>query len=236
MLIFAVSKLSLTIKQKLKIMKKIIFISFIAFALCSCDLTPKPKYELVEIDLPMESFINDFFIDNPNIFNNDITIEEGSKKFINKLSDSLKTVEGKMNLFDGFPLRLKAIKKNKKLGYVAQFDTWIKPRNFDYHYVSEINFDVFCVIPDSLVTTLKEDEYYILDGVYLGNLTFSMCEQMMNYDYISVWSPKVEISKDKTFSTEYFQRKVNLGCVHLLFGGIKKYIARETKVIEKQNN
>jgi hypothetical protein len=205
-----------------------------AFVMCSCNLTPVPQYESVETDLPMEGFINDFLTNNPNFFNNDITIEEGNKVFIKNLEDTLKTTDGRMNLFDGIPVRLRTINKNKRLGgYVAQFDSTISPYGFKFHYVSDINFDVFCIIPDSLATTLKEDEHYILDGVYVGHLTYNKCVQTLGKD-TWVWNPIVEIKKDKTYSSDYYQRKVNLGCVLLLFDDIKKYQCRETQMVEKK--
>lgn len=215
-------------------MRKFFILCLMAFVMCSCNLTPVPQYESVEVDLPMEGFINDFLTNNPNFFNNDVTIEEGNKVFIKNLEDTLKTADGKMKLFDGIPIRLKTINKNKRLGgYVAQFDSWIEPYNFDFHYVSEINFDVFCIIPDSLATTLKEDEHYILDGVYAGHLTYNKCTQFLGKS-TSVWTPIVEIKGDKTYSSDYYQRKVNLGCVLLLFNGIKEYECRETQWIEKK--
>lgn len=214
-------------------MKKIFILCLMAFVMCSCNFTPTPQYVEKEIDLPMEIFINDFLNDNPNFFNNDATIEEGNKDFIKALSDTLNTSEGRMNLFDGIPLRLKAINKTKKLGYVAQFDSWIKPNGFNFHYVSGINFDVFCVIPDSLVTTLKDDKHYLLDGTYVGNLTYNESVQMLG-KRTSVWNPKVGIEKDISFHSEYYQRKVNLGCVLLLFDNIKEFNRREIKIVEKQ--
>jgi hypothetical protein len=205
-----------------------------AFVMCSCNFTPTPtpKKEKIEVDLPMENFINDFLNDKPNFFNNDITIEEGNQDFIRILSDTLNTSEGRMNLFDGIPLRLKTINKTKKLGYVAQFDSWIEPNGFDFHYVSDINFDVFCVIPDSVVTTLKEDKHYLLDGTYVGNLTYNESVQVLG-KRTSVWSPKIGIEKDNSFHSEYYQRKVNLGCVLLLFDNIKEFNRREIKIVEK---
>lgn len=215
-------------------MKKFFILCLMAFVMCSCNFTPVPQYESVETDLPMEGFINDFLTNNPNFFNNDATIEEGNKVFIKMLEDTLKTTDGRMSLFDGIPVRLKTINKNKRLGgYVAQFDSWIEPDNFDFHYVKEINFDVFCIIPDSLVTTLKEDKHYILDGTYAGHLTYNKCNQILGKS-TSVWNPIVEIKKDKTFSTDYFQREVNLGCVLLLFDDIKEYQSREIKLVEKK--
>ena len=44
----------------------------------------------------------------------------------------------------------------------------------------------------------------------------------------------MEIEKDKTFSSDYYQRKVNLGCVLMLFDGIEEYKCRETKLVEKK--
>lgn len=209
-------------------MKKIIFI-LVVIVVSSCNI---PQYKTIEVDLPMESFVNNFLKGKPNFFNNDITIEEGNKEFIKALSDTLKTVDGKMNLFDGIPVRLKTINKTKKLGYVAQFDSWIEPNNFDYHYVSEINFDVFCVIPDSLIVTLKEDKHYILDGVYVSNLTYDKCVQMLG-KRTSVWSPMVCIQKEGgIFSDDFYTKKVNLGCVFLLVDNIKTYTHRETKTIK----
>jgi hypothetical protein len=202
------------------------------FVMCSCNLTPVPQYESVETDLPIEGFINDFLVSNPKFFNNDITIEEGNKDFIKNLEDTLKTTDGKMNLFDGIPVRLKTIHKNKRLGgYVAQFDSWIEPDNFDFHYVSEINFDVFCEIPDSVAFELKENKHYVLDGVYVGHLTYYNYTQFLGKT-TSVWSPIVKIEKDKTYISDYFQRKVNLGCVLLFVDDIKEYTHRETQLIE----
>lgn len=211
-------------------MKKIFIFCFMAFAMISCNFTPMPKEERIEVDLPMENFINDFLNDNPNFFNNNVTIEEGNKDFIKALSDTLNTSEGRMNLFDGIPLRLETINKTKELGYVAQFDSWIEPYGFDFHYVKEINFDVFCVIPDSLVTTLKEKKHYLLDGTYVGNLTYNESVQILG-KRTSVWNPKVGIEKESFGSSNY--KKVNLGCVLLLFDDIKEFNRREIKIVEK---
>lgn len=213
-------------------MKKFFILYILTFIICSCNFTPQPRYESVEIDLPMEGFINEFFTNNPNFFNNDVTIEEGNKVFIKNLEDTLKTTDGRMNLFDGIPVKLETINKNKRLGgYVAQFESWIEPDNFDFHYVSEINFDVFCQIPDSLVTTLKEDKYYVLDGVYVGHLTYNDCVQMLGKT-TRVYSPIVEIEKDKIFSTDLYLRDVNLGCVLLWLDDIKEYTCRETQLVQ----
>lgn len=212
-------------------MKKVFIYCFTLVVMCSCNITPAPRYETVEIDLPIENFINDFLSDNPNFFNNAATMESGNQDFIKGLSDTLNTSEGRMNLFDGIPLRLKTINKTKELGYVAQFDSWIEPAGFIFHYVSDINFDVFCAIPDSIVPTLKEDEYYILDGTYAGNLTYNECVQCLG-KITSVYNPIVGIEKDNSFHIEYYQRKVNLGCMLVLFEDIKPYVSRETKTIK----
>ena len=210
-------------------MKKFFILCLMAFVMCSCNFTPVPQYESVETDLPMEGFINDFLTNNPNFFNNDATIEEGNKVFIKMLEDTLKTTDGRMNLFDGIPVRLETINKNKRLGgYVAQFYCWgAKPYNFDFHYGFDINFDVFCVIPDSLAITLQEDKHYIVDGTYAGHLTYYKCTQFLG-KRTSVWNDIVEIEKNS------YSRKVNLGCVLLLFDDIKEYQSRETKLVEKK--
>lgn len=210
-------------------MKKFFILYLMVFVMCSCNFTPIPKEERIEVDLPMENLINDFLNDKPNFFNNDITIEEGNQDFIRVLSDTLNTSEGRMNLFDGIPLRLKTINKTKKLGYVAQFDSWATPYGFHFHYVNKINFDVFCSIPDSIVTTLKENKYYLLDGTYVGNLTYDKSVQILG-KRTSVWNPKVGIEKDSF--CEYY-KEVNLGCVLLLFDNIKEFNRREIKIVEK---
>ena len=212
-------------------MKKFFILCLMAIAVCSCNLT---RYETVEIDLPMEGFINDFLTNNPNFLTNDVTVEKGNEVFIKNLEDTLKTTDGSRNLFDGIPVRLKTINKNKRLGgYVAQFDSWVEPYNFDFHYVNDINFDAFCMIPDSLAMTLQEDKHYIVDWTYARHLTYDQCTLLLG-KRTSIWNDIVEIQKDKTFSSDYFQRKVNLGCVLLLFNDIKEYKCRETQTVEKK--
>lgn len=212
-------------------MKKFFIYCFTLVVMCSCNYTPPTRYKIVEVDLPLENLINDFLKDKPNFFNNAATIEEGNQDFIRVLSDTLNTSDCKMNLFDGIPLRLETINKTKEFGYVAQFGSWISPNDFKFHYVNDINFDVFCQIPDSIVTTLKEKEYYILDGWYVSNLTYDGCIRLLG-ERTSVWSPKVEIKKERPFNDDYFFKEVNLGCILVLFEDIKPYVGRETKTIK----
>lgn len=151
------------------------------------------------------------------------------------MRDTLATPDGAKNLFDGISVKLRAINKTKKQGYVAQFISWVEPITFDFHYVQDIAFDVFCTIPDSLATTLKEDEHYILDGIYAGHLTYDECVQMLGLR-TSVWNPKVEIKKDGQFSSENYQKRVSLGCVLFLLDDIKVYSRRETQRVKKDND
>lgn len=211
-------------------MKKFTILCFLTLIMCSCNYQPTPQYETVVVDLPIETFVKDFLDENPNLFNNDITLKEGSTRFIDSLADTLKTTNGRMFLFDNVPLRLQTINKNKKLGYVAQFNSWITPINFDFHYVGEIGFDVFCVIPDSLAYTLKENKHYILDGTYVNHLTYNQSCNILGKT-TSVWNSKIDIKKNTAYSSDYYQRQFNLGCFLMLFENIKEYECRETKTI-----
>lgn len=113
--------------------------------------------------LKIEQLINSFRTSHPNMYDNDILREEADKEFQKLFIDSLKSD----NLFEGFPLELHAMKKNNGQNMVA-FRSHSRPENFYFLYnIYEIHVDIIGAISDSIVSYLREGEYYTISGHYI---------------------------------------------------------------------
>ena len=176
-------------------MKKIVLFSLIfsVFYLTSCVRMSGTR--TVEKDFPIESLYNDFIKNYPNYNANDATMQETNEAFVALVKDTMY----KCNLFEGVPVKLRMVNKTNDSTYVAQFQSWIKPTGFEFHYnISEINFDVFGVVPDSLVPYLKDDNYYTFEGNYISNVEFPVMEALLGKDTYGI-TAMFGIDRDITF-------------------------------------
>ena len=113
--------------------------------------------------LKIEQLINGFRTSHPNMYDNDILREEANNEFQKLFIDSLISD----NLFEGFPLELHAMKKNNGRNMVA-FRSYYRPENYYFLYnIREIYVDIIGAISDSIVSCLREGEFYTISGHYI---------------------------------------------------------------------
>ena len=72
--------------------------------------------------------------------------------------------------------------------------------------ITDINFDIIGTIPDSLSTTLKDDEYYSIDGQFLSRIdgiqqmefllgrSTSAYTNRISFDADDIWKEKLDVS------------------------------------------
>lgn len=158
-------------------MKKIlsVFLLGIVLFLSSCVDTSQ-QTRTIEADLPIENLFSNFMSKHPNFDTNDITRKEVYDAFVVMVKDTIE----KCHLFEGVPVKLATINKCKNGKYVAHFQSWITPTNFDYRYkITKICFDVVGVVPDSLALTLSDKSYYTFSGDYISNINFEVMERLL---------------------------------------------------------
>lgn len=205
-------------------MRKILyFFMFVALLSVISCAKPGERTRMVDKKLPIEELVDSFMMQHSNYLNNDVTIEEGDKEFQKIVIDTT------TNYLEGIPMRLVTINKNGKV-YMGQFESWIKPNGFEYQApVCDVNFDVLTVVPDSLVNTLREKEYYSLEGVVIERIAnISVLETLLGKGTIA-YTNTFGIRKDDIWDDKY---DVNLGLIYFHAKSIKPYSGRE-KIEEK---
>ena len=198
--------------------KFLFFLSLtLVISMASC-IKPGERTRMVDKKLPIEELVDTFMKQNPSYLNNDITMEEGDKEFQKIVIDTA------TNYIEGIPMRLVTINKNGK-AYMGQFESWIKPNGFEYQVpVYEVYFDVLTVIPDSLVNTLKEEEYYLLEGSVIQRMAgIEVMETLLGKNTIA-YTNDFGIRKDDNWDDKY---EVSLGLIYFHATTIKPFTKRE---------
>ena len=173
---------------------------------------------MVDKKLPIEELVDTFMKQHPNYLNNKVTMEEVDKEFQKIVIDTA------INYLEGIPLELKTLNKNAK-SYMAHFQCWhtIKPY-FDFQKpIKEAYFDVVTVVPDSLVESLKEGEYYLLSGAIIEQVNYDTFNFLLGKN-TRVMTPLFGIRKNDIYEDEY---DVNLGMLYYHLDSIKPYTQRE---------
>ena len=168
----------------------------------ACMGKPGERTRFVDEIYPMESFVAIFVETHKNFNTNDITRENANKEFVKIVLDTLE----KCNILKGLPIQLKSVGKYEE-HITAHFQSWIEPYDFKFKDpISNIYYDIICTIPDSLSTTLKDDEYYSIDGQFVSRIEKKAMmdvllgrSEMPYTNAISiqsndVWNDKVEVS------------------------------------------
>lgn len=167
--------------------------------LSSCVQNSSQQTRTIEADLPIETLFHNFMNEHPNFDTNDITRKEVYDAFVVLLKDTIE----KCNLFEGVPVKLNTINKTKSGKYVAHFQSWIAPHNFDYRYnIGKICFDVIGAVSDSLALTLSDKNYYTFSGNYISNITFDVMERLLEKGTTGI-TTDFGMSKDVLFSDEF---------------------------------
>lgn len=196
-------------------MRKLLFImSICSFALiASCVQQAPQKKEVAK--LPLEDLVEKFMKEHPNYLNNDVTMEEGDNAFHEIFMDTTK------NYLEGVPVKLKTINKNGTK-YFAQFQSWTRPNNFDFNTpVYCVNADILTIIPDSMVSTLKEDSYYTLEGCVIENMaSLDVMESLLGKSTYAV-TPVFGIRKNSIYDDRF---EINLGLLFFHLDGLKEFI------------
>lgn len=200
--------------------------SFAIIALIvACMGKPGERTRLVEETYPIEKFCAEFLDSHKDFNTNDITRENTNKDFSNLVLDTLE----KDNILKGFPVKLETIGRNGDR-YTAHFQSWIEPYNFKYKEpVTDINFDIICTIPDSLATTLKDDEYYTIDGQFVSRIDGLELMQVLLGRSESAYTNRIAFDADDIWKEKV---EVSLGILYFDIKSIQPYTGRN-KVEEK---
>lgn len=199
-------------------MRKILF----TFSICSIFLMagcgPKAPKQKEVVKLPIESLVENFMSEHSNYLNNNVTMEEGDKAFYKIFMDTTK------NYLEGVPVKLRTINKNGKT-YMAQFQCWTSPNNFDFNPpVYCINGDILTAIPDSLVSKLKENTYYTLEGCPIESMAnLAVMETLLGKRTYAV-TPVFGIRKNDIYDDRF---EINLGLLYYHFDGIKEFVEKK---------
>lgn len=199
-------------------MRKILFTFSICsiFLMAGCD--PKAPKQKEVVKLPIESLVENFMSEHSNYLNNDVTMEEGDKAFYEIFMDTTK------NYLEGVPVELKTINKNGKT-YMAQFQCWTRPNNFDFNPpVYCINGDILTAIPDSLVSKLKENTYYTLEGCPIESMANLVVMETLLGKRTYAVTPVFGIRKNDIYDDRF---EINLGLLYYHFDGIKEFVEKK---------
>lgn len=190
----------------------------------SCNIERRPIEKSVPSKLPIEKFVSEFKKNNPNYFNNEVTREQGNKDFkvqLEKCVDSL-------HLFEGLPIELKRITRDKKGNNIAQFRC-VNYNRFEYQdSISGVGFDVWGNISDSLATTLKEDTEYMFYGKCIGFVNYATASLLANNNNLVIWSNNLGLEQDDIFKE---QVEVYLGLSFWEFDSIVPFQGRQYETI-----
>lgn len=140
-------------------MKKLLLLLVGLIALVSCN---SPKTKEVDKIYPIEQWVMDYVKKHPNCMNNEITQKQTVDDFIKAANDSTHK-----DWMEGIPVELITINKvNDK--YTVQFGSYFISNGLNYRApLTEVNFDIITVVPDSLAPQLKKDELYTLKGIQI---------------------------------------------------------------------
>jgi hypothetical protein len=199
---------------------------FVIIALFSaCIGKPGERTRYVDETYPFEKFCAEFLNSHKDFNTNDITRENANKEFTRLVLDTLE----KDNILKGLPVNLKSVGRCGEY-ITAHFMSWIKPSGFEFKEpVHEINYDIICTIPDSLSTTLKDDEYYAIDGQFVARIeTKAMMDVLLGRSEMP-YTDAISFEADDLFKDEI---EVCMGMLYFELKSIEPFKGRG-KVEEK---
>ena len=187
----------------------------------------KPTYKLVTKTTPVEKWLIKFVKSSPNFLNNDATKSEANQELLKALKDSTNK-----DWIDEIPVELKTISRVDGK-YVAQFGSYLV--NCDYTFrtpIKSINFDVIATIPDSVVSTLKDDVTYKLYGSIVSPIDNVEAADVLLGAGSSYWSNNVGFEMDAYSEGAKSYLNVNLGILFCDISKVVKFIGRDKVKIQ----
>jgi hypothetical protein len=205
-------------------MKNIVSFIVILSVLGSCSLK-RERTQMVERKLPVELFIDSFIKQYPDYRLNDITIQRTNEIFRKIVLDTLKVYD----LLLGVPMRLADMNRvNNKT--MVHFDTWIKPREWDYMGVlHSLNTDIIASVNDSLISVLKNDEYYNIHGKLIKRLNDPAIARFLFGRMIPLYTNSISIGKHDIFDDMI---EVNLGILHYQIDSLSEFTGRDVDIVK----
>ncbi len=202
-------------------MKKIVFILMnLLMLLSSCMQTSTNKVNVEQnrkSEYPIVGFVEDFVATHPNFDSNDLTRQQADEDFLKsftELSDSI-------NLIKNIPVKLNALNKDSKGNVMAQFQSWIKPSDFEFPSpLYEVNFDIVGKIDPKYVSILNEDSYYTINGKFIGRIENLQAFHALLGRSSSVYTPEFSVRKDDIFDDRY---EVSLGMMYFDIDSISNF-------------
>lgn len=206
-----------------KIISTVLILTITSF-IFSCNIERRPIEKTVPSKLPIEKFVSEFKKNHPNYFNNEVTREQGNKEFkaeLEKCVDSL-------HLFEGLPIELKRITRDKNGKNIAQFQCF--PFNsFEYQdSITGVGFDIWGTISDSLATILKEDTEYMFYGKCIGFVDYATASVLANNKNLVIWSHNLGLEQDDIFKEKV---EVFLGLSFWEFDSIVPFQGRQYETV-----
>ena len=188
-------------------------------------IKPGERTRMVDKRLPLEELVDTFMKEHPDYLNNEVTMQNGDVEFQKVIIDTT------INYIEGIPLELKKLCNNGK-SYMAQFQCWHTTRPyFDFQEpIQDAHFDIITAVPDSMIVSLKEGEYYTLSGVIIERIAnINVFRAMLGNDYAMAYTPTVGIRRNDIWKEKY---DVEMGMIYFHLDSLKPYTERE-KVEEK---
>lgn len=198
-------------------MKQFPAILCIVFLLCSC-LTKTIQQEQNNTDqFPIVGFVENFVARYPNFDNNDIIRKKCDAEFI----IAFKNASDSLNLVKNIPLELITVYEKSNGQIMAQFRSWIKPRNFEFPLpLQDVNFDIIGSISPNYVNILKDNSYYLIDGKFIDRIENLALFKTLLGRQTSVYTGDFNVRKDDIWHDRY---KVDLGMMYFDIDSIIPY-------------
>lgn len=209
-------------------MKKTInrYAAFAVVALfVACIGKPGERTRYVDETYPIEKFCAEFLETHKDFDINDITRENANKEFVQLVLDTL----AKDNILRGLPVKLESVGRCGE-HITAHFQSWITPSGFELKEpIHEINYDIICIIPDSLSTKLKDKEYYAIDGQFVSRIeTKAMMDVLLGRSEMP-YTDAISLEADDLFKDEI---EVSMGMLYFDIKSIEPFKGRN-KMEEK---
>lgn len=208
-----------------KIINRFAALVVVIALLIACIGKPGERTRYVDETYPFEKFCAEFLDSHKDFNTNDITREDANKEFTQLILDTLE----KDNILKGLPVNLESVGRCGE-HITAHFQSWIMPTGFEFKKpIHKINYDIICTIPDSLSTTLKDDEYYAIDGQFIARIeTKAMMDVLLGRSEMP-YTNAISLKADDFFNDEI---EVSMGMLYFDVKSIEPFKGRG-KVEEK---
>lgn len=168
-------------------------------------------------EYPIVGFVENFVATHPNFDSNDITREQADEDFLKSFTE----VSDSINLIKNIPLKLCALNKDSKGNIMAQFQSWIKPTNFEFPLpLYKVNFDVIGKIDPKYVSILNENSYYTINGKFIDRIDNLEEFQTLLGRGSFIYTPLFSVRKDEMLHDRY---EVSLGMMHYDIDSISRF-------------